>query len=97
MSSYLKSVSDRAEILGENNIQPDSVFDLVSSRDREFLKEQKLKLNKDLVKLTPEPGPEPEPEEVKPRESDKEKKANRYESFVSFMKKSYKGFFISRL
>ena len=84
MNMYLKSATERAEVLGESFIKPDSVFDLISPADREFLMSQKSKTEKSLD----EPK---EPKETQPiKESDKEKKAKRYESFVSCIKKNYK-------
>jgi G patch domain-containing protein 1 len=84
MNVYLKSVSQRSEVLGETAIQPESVLDLVSAADREFLKSQALKLS---TPTQPAAVVSTQPRTV---DTDKEKKAKRYESFVSFRKKDYK-------
>ncbi|CAF0703112.1 unnamed protein product [Brachionus calyciflorus] len=76
MSSYLKSsFSSRSELLGEKPIQPDSVFDLMSAKDREFL--QKQKTTAETVQEKP-----------KNLEEEKQKKEKRYETFVSNSKKN---------
>jgi hypothetical protein len=87
MGIYLKSATERSMLLGETVIKPDSVFDLLSPSDREFLKQQKsiqqqMQVNESHSKLE------------KPNETilvDKESKSKRYEMFVSYMKKDYKG------
>lgn len=77
MNTYLKSATERGEILGEKPIQPESVFDLLTPEHRNFLKEQKLKLEAK--------------EKEKVSESEKEKKEKRYEKFVSLIKINHSG------
>ena len=75
MSTYLKSISQRAEILGETGIKPESVFDLLNRESRELLKKQqelKQQMTKPAVEATV-----------------KERKDMRYQSFVSFVKKNF--------
>ena len=87
MSLYLKTATDRGQLLGETPLQAESVFDLIRPADREFLKEQKQKL------LKPEVVPQPlsrENLDASRRELDKESKARRYESFVSNVRKNFK-------
>ena len=43
MHIYLKTASDRADILSEEGLRPESVFDLISSEDKKFLDQVKLK------------------------------------------------------
>lgn len=45
MTMYLKSASERASVLGEEAIKVDSVMDLMSSSDKEFLLRQREKQN----------------------------------------------------
>ena len=89
MNVYLKSMSERAQMLGEKPLQVDSVFDLVKPTDREFLERQQQKQNQT-----------PEVEAKKPAELSKrdeleriaqEKKTKRYEEYVGYVKKNYKG------
>ena len=89
MNVYLKSMSERAQMLGEKPLQVESVFDLVKPTDREFLERQQQKQNQTL-----------ETEQKKPSELSKrdeleriaqEKKAKRYEEYVGFVKKNFKG------
>lgn len=90
MSVYIKSVSKRGELLGEEPIQPDSVLDLVSAADREFLKTQAAKStdkSQEVVKLVEKPAI------VKSVENEEQKKEKRYEIYISFIKKDYKGNF----
>jgi hypothetical protein len=82
MNTYLKSVSERAELLGEAPIQPESVFDLLNKENREFLKAKQQQVL--------------EQQKARPSEQElRERKERRYESFVSFIKKSYAGNFKS--
>ncbi len=76
MNTYLKSVSERAELLGEKPIQPESVFDLLNKEDKDFLKTKQQKIL--------------DQQNTKPTEQElKEQKEKRYEAFVSFIKKNY--------
>lgn len=93
MSSYIKSVSKRSEILGEEAIKPESVLDIVSAEDREFLRNQALKSKTNASQPTT-PLLETKASVQKrllESEKEQEKKTKRYESYVSFVKKEYKG------
>lgn len=85
MNVYLKSITQRAEILGEEQIEPESVLDLVSTADREFLKSQREKRQAELdEQLAAKKAAEV-------RSKLESEKAKRYETYVSFIKKDYKG------
>ena len=80
MNLYLKTASARGELLGEQELRPDSVLDLVSPANKQFLIEQRLKQqfnsdeqNKSIA------------------ESNKETQAKRYETFISYVKRNYQG------
>lgn len=75
MTSYLKTSSERAELLGESPIQFESVFDLLNQNDREFLQQQKLKQN--LSQITKEG-----------KIDTKTTRSQRYEHFISLMKQN---------
>jgi hypothetical protein len=85
-----RSVSKRSEILGEEVIQPHSVLDLVSPADREFLKSQ-AEQNKSKETKESEASKKSEQKKVATAENEQEMKEKRYESFVSYIKKAYKG------
>lgn len=89
MSSYISSVSKRADLLGEDPIQPDSVLDLVSTTNREFLKSQieAVKTSKTSAEIKTEDNPSADFQ----NKNNQRKIENRYESYVSFLKKNYKG------
>jgi hypothetical protein len=78
MNSYLKSVSERAELLDEKPIQPESVFDLLNKESREFLKQKQLAvMQQQKAKLS--------------EQELKEKREKRYELYVSYVKKNFAG------
>lgn len=81
MSDYISSVSKRADLLGEDPIQPDSVLDLVSTTNKEFLKSQ----------MEASKTSEDKPSAAFQNKNNQQKKEKRYESYVSFLKKNYKG------
>lgn len=85
-----RSVSKRSEILGEEVIQPHSVLDLVSPADREFLKSQAEQAKSKEAKDS-DVSKKSEQKKVATAENEQEMKEKRYESFISFIKKSYKG------
>ena len=96
MNLYLKSSSERGEVLGEQFIQPDSVFDLLKPSDREFLQKLKAKPNETEEKIRKnkedlEKKAKADKEKAEKKVSDKEKKNLRYESFISMVKNNYKG------
>jgi hypothetical protein len=92
MNIYLKSATERSMLLGETCIKPDSVFDLLNSSDREFLKQQKSKLQLEQPKTKTTTANESHSKLEKANELiDKESKNKRYEMFVSYIKKNYKG------
>lgn len=88
MSEYIRlSVSKRSEVLGEEPIRPQSVLDLVSASDRQFLQDQIVAAtaqNEQQATTVP-------PQKPVSARTELEKKEKRYESFVSFAKKDYKG------
>lgn len=86
MSDYISSISKRGDLLGEDPIQPDSVLDLVSTTNREFLKNQMEAFNTSAEKPS-----EDKPSAAFQNENNQQKKEKRYESYVSFLKKNYKG------
>lgn len=78
MNMYLKTASERGNLLGEEAIRPESIMDLMSPSDKQFFMDQKQK-QKDLLRRT----------ETK-RASDeinKEKKSQRYAEFISNCRK----------
>jgi hypothetical protein len=95
MNTYLKSVSERSNLLGEEVIKPDSVFDLISPADREFLKQQKMKNEEKPVveknEKLPVADQSTSQSREKAKEIDKEKKMKRYQEFKSFVLKNFKG------
>ena len=96
MNMYLKSSSERGEVLGEQFIQPDSVFDLLRPSDREFLQKLKDKPTEtdekhQKEKENWEKKAKADKEKAEKKISDRDKKNLRYESFVSMIKKNYKG------
>lgn len=86
----IRSVSRRSEILGEEVIQPHSVLDLVSPADREFLKSQAEQAKSKETKES-EVSKKSEQKKVVTAENEQEMKEKRYESFISYIKKAYKG------
>jgi hypothetical protein len=100
MNVYLKSATERGEMLGEIVTQPDSVLDLLSEKDKQFIEQQKLKQN--LTQIAREVKQKSEEEKakedkLKKQKSEEEKakenkfkKHKRYEQYLSFMKKNYK-------
>jgi hypothetical protein len=85
MNSYLKSVSERSEVLGEKPIQPDSVFDLLKPSDREFLQKQKE------MREQTQQAPSEVQIEKKEKIDEKQSKAKRYEDFVANKRKNFDG------
>ncbi len=79
MNMYLRTASSRAEILGEESIRPDSVLDLISPADREFLIEQKRKLTSKSTEV------------IASNESIQEARDKRYKKFTENMKNNFKG------
>lgn len=106
MNVYLKSATERGELLGETFIQPDSVFDLLNSKDRDFLRQEKLKQNlksiADEIKsssssivINESVTATGQQEKIPSRkEVDQEKqklnKQKRYEQFLNYIKRNYK-------
>jgi len=86
MNLYLKSVSERSEVLGEKPIQPDSVFDLLKPTDREFLQKQREKREQTI-----EVPIEAQIAENQEKINEKQSKAKRYEDFVANKRKNYDG------
>lgn len=83
VNSYLKSISSRSEFLGEQQIKPESVFDLMSQQDREKIQKIRNQQNVEVKK--------PEKKEI-PLISvvdEKLKKEKRYETYVSYAKKNH--------
>ncbi len=87
MNVYLKSATERGEMLGETFIKPDSVLDLLSAKDKDFIAQQKLKQNLNLI--AQETKKKKKTEEEKSNEN-KLKKQKRYEQYLSYTKKQYK-------
>jgi G patch domain-containing protein 1 len=80
--SYAKTASDRAQILGETQQAPSSIFDLVSDKDRDFLKS--LKQNQESATKVQE-------ENKKVQTTTRKKKITRderYEQYVKYVKQS---------
>lgn len=78
MNNYLKNISDRADILGEKPIQPQSVFDLLNKESRDLL-QSKIQEQKKT-------------ENVKLNEATlKEHKEKRYKEFVEHRKRNVAG------
>ena len=88
MNVYLKSMTERAQALGEKPLQVESVFDLMKPEDRDFLKKkhQDTVVESETVKKVIETSKREELER-----NAQEKKTKRYEAFVSYVKKNYKG------
>lgn len=79
MNNYLKTASERGNVLGEEPIKPNSIFDLINPSDKQFLLDRK-----EQQKLR---------EETK-RESNekiKENRSKRYADFITNMKKEIPG------
>lgn len=85
MNIYLKSATERGEMLGESFIKPDSVFDLLSDKDKQFIEQQKLKQN--LSQIAREVKQKTEEEKAN---ENKLKKQKRYEQYLVYVKKNYK-------
>ena len=83
VNSYLKSISSRSELLGEQQIKPESVFDLMSQQDREKIQKIRNQQNVDIDK----PGKKETPSI--PVADDKLKKEKRYETYVFYAKKNH--------
>ncbi len=83
---YLKTASERAEILNEPSIHPESIFDLISIEDKKFLHQVKVKhglVKEDEIKIAP---PEKPIQIINEGE-----KSKRYELYVSYINKQNKG------
>jgi hypothetical protein len=81
----LKTASERGELLNEPSLKPESIFDLISPEDKNFL--NKVKIKHGLIK-------EDEPKTVPQldlKRNNEEEKAKRYEFFVQHIKKDFKG------
>lgn len=92
MNTYLKSVSQRSELLGEEVIKPESIFDLISPSDREYLQKQKLKQQDKEIEVAQKEAITKLVESTrKDDQIEKEKKLKRYSEFKSFILKNYKG------
>lgn len=90
MNVYLKSMSERAQMLGEKPLQVDSVFDLIKPTDREFLERQQQKQTQAAPEMeTKKPAAELSKRDELERIA-QEKKAKRYEEYVGYVKKNYK-------
>ena len=97
MSVYIKSVSARSELLGEEVIRPESVLDLMSDADREFIRQQRLKSEQARADAKQRAEQEEQSKAAMSlksasgrNEADKEKKALRYEAYKSFVANNYK-------
>ena len=100
MNVYLKSATERGEMLGEAFIKPDSVLDLLSEKDKQFIEQQKLKQNLSQIAREVKQKSEEEKaveEKLKKQKSEEEKvkenklkKQKRYEQYLVYMKKNYK-------
>jgi hypothetical protein len=92
MNTYLKSVSQRSELLGEEVIKPESVFDLISPADREYLQRQKSKQQEKEIEVAQKEAIAKLAESSrKDDQVEKEKKIKRYNEFKSYILKNYKG------
>jgi hypothetical protein len=92
MNAYLKTATDRGQVLGETPLRTESVFDLIRPADREFLLEKKQQLFANApigggTKPAAETAQTPPPQ---PKSTSKEIKAKRYEQFISFNRKNFK-------
>lgn len=76
MNTYLKTASERAEVLNEPSLKPDSIFDLISKEDKKFL--DKVKQKHGIIK----PETQVKDAEVIKKQAEEEK-SNRYEKFIA--------------
>lgn len=84
MNTYLKTASERAEVLNEPSLQPESIFDLISQEDKKFI--DKVKQKHGIIK----PDTQVKETEVKQKLSEEEK-SKRYEKFIALMKQNQNG------
>ena len=80
MNNYLKSASERGDILGEQPIKPNSIFDLINPSDKQFLldKKQQQQIKEEKAKH-------------ESNENIKINKAQRYANFIVNTKNNIQG------